>query len=234
MDHLDAANAQEKGKRPARHVVGGWALGVPLNLQQVLDMGTVGLVATYDEGPGGVGPAVRRQWLGGLVDLDTASQQHIDQSPGGGGVAVIAGDQPGPRRRLLSPLDHPRGDLEAVSEPILRLACEARQQRTAEGKLVIDDVAKPPPPARPGVGESVGGGVAAKAAGTGELVSGQEDRRGDPDRGALREQADDVVPHGDIAIAAVPPHVVGDTGGDAGEPLAGHVEQRPAPKSVDR
>ncbi len=39
--------------------------------------------------------------------------------------------------------------------------------------------------------------------------------------------------HGDIAISAVPPHVVGDAGGDALVSGLGEVEQGPAAEHID-
>ena len=78
-----------------------------------------------------------------------------------------------------------------------------------------------------GSGKRFEGGVVAQPARRRELVEGQEDRRGQVRGGRLGEQADDVVAHRHVAVAAVPPHVVGDAGGDARQPLAGHVEQGP-------
>src|SRR5690606_3744774 len=90
-----------------------------------------------------------------------------------------------------------------------------------------------PPSARPGGGEAVARLVCPQAAGRAQLVAGEEQGRGDIDAGGLGEDADDVVPDGNVPVSAVPPHVVADAGADAGEAVAGHVEQCPAADGVD-
>ena len=214
LHDLDAAHAQEQRQRPAGDVVGRLALGVALHLEEVLDVCAVGLVATDHQGAGRVAAAVGDDRFGALVDLDAAVQEHVHQALHRGRVAVVGGDQPRPRGSRRALVYHPLGDLQGVAQPGLRLAGEAAQQRATEGQLVVDDVAQPPPAARPGVGEAVGGDVLAEAAGGGETLLGQEHRRGDAHRGRLGEQPDDVVAHGNVAVAAVPPHVVRDAGRD--------------------
>ena len=90
-----------------------------------------------------------------------------------------------------------------------------------------------PPATRPGVGKLVRGDVVVEAGRRHELGARQEHRRRDAHRGRFREQADDVVSHRDVAVAAVPPHVVRNARGDAAEAVARHVQQRPATQGVD-
>src|SRR5690606_12501374 len=96
-----------------------------------------------------------------------------------------------------------------------------------------DDVAQPPPAARPGIDELIGWLIAVATKRILETIGTLKDGRGDLGRGGLGENPDDVVPAGDAAVSAVPPVVVGDAGRDAAQPFAGHVQRGAAADGVD-
>ena len=63
-------------------------------------MRPVGLRAQDHDGPGGVRAAIGLKVAVTDMHLRAAEKQHVQQPPDGGGIAVVAGDEPRPGRTL--------------------------------------------------------------------------------------------------------------------------------------
>ena len=169
-------NAEQERERPSSHVVGRVAHGVALHLEQVLDVGSVGLAARDHDRSGGPGAVVSSDLLIGDRELDAGANEDVRQARDGPGVAVVGGQDPGPRDPFAALVDGAPGRIRRVLQPQWRLAREAREQGAAEGQFVAHDVADAPPPSGPGVGETIRGSVGTEPTGSRELGDGQEDR----------------------------------------------------------
>ncbi len=115
--HLNAADPQEVGQGPARHVVRRIALRVALDVEQVLHVRAVGLIAPDDEGAGGVGAAI-----GGDLALRDANfhpglEQDVHEAPDSARVTVVGGDEPGAGTSLRAGGDGALGGLQGVAQP---------------------------------------------------------------------------------------------------------------------
>ena len=236
-DHLDAPQAEQDRQRPTGHVVGRSARRIALDLEQVLRVLPIGLVALHDQRPRRIAAAVGLEVRRRGVHLDAAAIQDVHQASQATLVGVIHRQEPGARRGRLAGstrgLHGALGGRDGVVHIGLAITNEAAEQRLAEAQLVTDDVGQAPPATGPWIGELVRRLIARQVAGGAQLARRQEDRRGDVHRRGLGQEPDDVVAHGHVAVAAVPPHVVGHAGRDAGEPAPRHVEQRARADRVD-
>ena len=193
--HGQRVDAQEQRQRVRGDVVGRLRrsarvlaqVRVALPLEQRLGEAARRLLHPHDQRPGRVARPVRGERRPRALDLDLARAQHLDEPPQRRGVALLLRDH---ERVGLAPRRGAPVHPERRAQPVLAVLRRVLQDRERGLQLGVDDVGEPPGAARPGSGEVRGSAarVVLRAAAL-ELLGLELQRRRDPRRGGLRQDA---------------------------------------------
>ena len=218
---LDAGDAHLEGQGPGRVVVGRDGrpagvlphVGVLLFLEQGPGVGLVGLSRLDHERAGAVKSAPGDEVGPGLMDLDAARFQDLEHLERRRIVPLKGRDDESVGLTLVDLLDGVLVHLVKIEEEVFLVQAGRLDHALRQDELVVDDVAEPPPAARPGVDEVHPFFVVAIR----DLVRFDVDRGGGPDRGGFAEDADDIVEPGRVVAGADPPGRVGAAVDDAAQ-----------------
>ncbi len=160
---------------------------VALPFEQRPREGARRLLEPDDERPRGVGALRRLEGPAGLLHLDLAQAEHLDESAHRRGVALAGWDDVRERgARGAGPSVH----RERRPQPVLPVRGRVLEDGERSQDLRLHDVAEPPGAARPGHREAGGGDARVVACGPRlELLRLHLDRRREAGGGRLGEQA---------------------------------------------
>ena len=192
------------------------AVGINLAFHHIHQVSPEWLRTIHDERSGRVGDAVGHEIILGLMHVDARGLEKIQHPGRRARIALIGRHQPR-KRRLAEPLlDGVAPHVKEVPLQFLMVARGVGQEAHDRREFVVHDVAQPPPPSRPRLGEVGRDLIRRESPGAAaQLALALKDGAGKVDARRLGQDADHVVPIDRRAESPRPPVVIDRTVDDS-------------------